>query len=238
MNKNEIEICNSKCVRLPSKRFRLVSEQKTRDESQRPREKWLKWKSGEGVGKKGRKQFPSFAFSFSLFYFLALVSFLALSKPKISFLGVSLLRNQTETIGTQAKMRLKNFFVSNHNVSNFCLKAKSENGCEKWHFMVWNRTVHPHQEFPGVPSPILPYSGWRIFFFRINSWYFAAEPRLRRWSAGRSLSVALSSHKVQTLTTKDCKGPQTKMPKNVGSIKTWSAKIKSRHIKFCGCWEF
>ena len=26
--------------------------------------------------------------------------------------------------------------------------------------------------------------------------------------------------KVQTLTTKDCKGPQTNMPKNVGSIKT------------------
>ena len=25
---------------------------------------------------------------------------------------------------------------------------------------------------------------------------------------------------LQTLTTKDCKGPQTNMPKNVGSIKT------------------
>ena len=31
---------------------------------------------------------------------------------------------------------------------------------------------------------------------------------------------------VQTLTTKDCKGPQTNMPENVGSIKTWSAKMK------------
>ena len=31
---------------------------------------------------------------------------------------------------------------------------------------------------------------------------------------------------VTTLTTRDCKGPQTNMPKNVlGSIKTWSAKI-------------
>ena len=69
------------------------------------------------MGKKGRKPFLSFASSFPLFYFLALASFLALSKPKISFLGVSLLRNQTETIGTQAKMRFKNFFfVSNHNV--------------------------------------------------------------------------------------------------------------------------
>ena len=38
---------------------------------------------------------------------------------------------------------------------------------------------------------------------------------------------------VQTLTTKDCKGLQTNMPKNVGSMKTWSAKMKSRHVKFC-----
>ena len=31
--------------------------------------------------------------------------------------------------------------------------------------------------------------------------------------------------KVQTLTIKDCKRPQTNVPKNAGSIKTWSAKI-------------
>ena len=47
---------------------------------------------------------------------------------------------------------------------------------------------------------------------------------------------------VQTLTTKDCKGPQTNMPENAGSINTWSAKIKSRHIKFCSrilqCWSY
>ena len=35
--------------------------------------------------------------------FLALVSFLARSKPKVPFLGLSLLRNQTETLATQAK---------------------------------------------------------------------------------------------------------------------------------------
>ena len=40
-------------------------------------------------------------------------------------------------------------------------------------------------------------------------------------------------HKVQTLTTKDCRGPQTNMPKNVGSIKTWPAKMKSRHLDSC-----
>ena len=38
---------------------------------------------------------------------------------------------------------------------------------------------------------------------------------------------------IQTLTTKDCKGLQTNMPKNVGSTKTYSAKLKSRYIKFC-----
>ena len=32
----------------------------------------------------------------------ALVSFLARSKPKVPFLGLSLLRNQTETLATQA----------------------------------------------------------------------------------------------------------------------------------------
>ena len=37
-----------------------------------------------------------------VFHFLALVSFLARSKPKVPFLGISLLRNQTETLATQA----------------------------------------------------------------------------------------------------------------------------------------
>ena len=39
-----------------------------------------------------------------LFHFLALVSFLARSKPKIPFLGLSLLSNQTETLATQASV--------------------------------------------------------------------------------------------------------------------------------------
>ena len=37
-----------------------------------------------------------------LFHFLAFVLFLARSKPKIQFLGLSLLRNLTETLATQA----------------------------------------------------------------------------------------------------------------------------------------
>ena len=43
-------------ISLRSKRFRAVKEQRTKNESQRPREKWREWKSGEGVGKKGRKR--------------------------------------------------------------------------------------------------------------------------------------------------------------------------------------
>ena len=35
-------------------------------------------------------------------HFLALISFLAGSKPKVSFLGISLPRNQTETLAMQA----------------------------------------------------------------------------------------------------------------------------------------
>ena len=47
--------------------------------------------------------FPSFPFPFPHFHFFALVSFLARPKPRIPFLGLSLLRNQTETLATQAK---------------------------------------------------------------------------------------------------------------------------------------
>ena len=39
-----------------------------------------------------------------VFHFLALVSFLARSKPKVPFLGISLLRNHTEALATQAKI--------------------------------------------------------------------------------------------------------------------------------------
>ena len=42
-------------------------------------------------------------FPLPLFHFLALVSFLARSKPKVPCLGISLLRNQTETLATQAR---------------------------------------------------------------------------------------------------------------------------------------
>ena len=57
--------------------------------------------------------FPSFASPSPLFHFLALVSFLARSKPKISFLGLSLLRNLlTETLATQAIFFWDNYWCS------------------------------------------------------------------------------------------------------------------------------
>ena len=46
--------------------------------------------------------FPSFPSPSPHFHFLALVSFLARPKPRILFLGLSLLRNQTETLAAQA----------------------------------------------------------------------------------------------------------------------------------------
>ena len=48
----------------------------------------------------------------SIFHFLALVSFLARSKPKVLFLGISLLRNQTETLATKANRALNFLTVS------------------------------------------------------------------------------------------------------------------------------
>ena len=35
-----------------------------------------------------------------------------------------------------------------------------------------------------------------------------------------AVKLKILFNEVQTLATKDCKGPQTNMPKNVGSIKT------------------
>ena len=68
--------------RLHSKRFRAVYEQRTRNESKRPSEKWRKKKIGEEMGRKG--DLPS-SFPSPLFHFLALVSFLARPKPKSLF---------------------------------------------------------------------------------------------------------------------------------------------------------
>ena len=49
--------------------------------------------------------FPSFPSPSPHFHFLALVSFLGRPKPRIPFLRLSLLRNQTETLATRATYR-------------------------------------------------------------------------------------------------------------------------------------
>ena len=48
--------------------------------------------------------FPSFPSPSPLFHFFALVSFLARPKPRIPFVCLSVLRNQTETLATQARL--------------------------------------------------------------------------------------------------------------------------------------
>ena len=81
---------------LRSKRFREVLEQRTRvkDRAKNGASK----RAGRGWGRKARKRF--FPLSLLIFHFLALVPFPARPKPKIPFLGLSLLRYQTKTLAT------------------------------------------------------------------------------------------------------------------------------------------
>ena len=78
------------CVASVSVRFR----RKERGTRVKDREK-------SGASKRAGRG-SSFPSPSPLFHFLALVSFLARSKPKVSFLGISLPQNQTETLATQA----------------------------------------------------------------------------------------------------------------------------------------
>ena len=72
--------------------------------------------------------FPSFLSRSPHFHFLALVSFLARPKPRIPFLGLSLLRNQTETLATQAK--LFNTMVTHNNWTRLLVYLNSlKNNC-------------------------------------------------------------------------------------------------------------
>ena len=63
----------------------------------------------------------------------SLVSFLARSKPKIPILGLSLLRNQTETLATQAKHKKLRYAVcqsyQHHHTSCHSLLASSHYSC-------------------------------------------------------------------------------------------------------------
>ena len=84
---------------LSSKRFCAVQEQRTRNKSHRPREKWRKQKSGEGVGRKKEESFlplplPPLSFFGSCFISRAVKT----ENLSLSFLP----RNQTETLATRA----------------------------------------------------------------------------------------------------------------------------------------
>ena len=56
----------------------------------------------------------------TLFYFAALISFLPQPKPKIPFLGLSLLRNQTETLATQASSSVVHYCDRQTSLHNRC----------------------------------------------------------------------------------------------------------------------
>ena len=65
----------------------------------------VKERGGAGEERKEKVSFP-FPSPYPLFHFLVLVSFLVRSKPKISFHGLFLLRNQTETLATRTSLSL------------------------------------------------------------------------------------------------------------------------------------
>ena len=96
MQQNSVTDFSVDCVESVSVRFR--SEERESNMAQ--------VKERGGGGEESKETFPSFPFLSPLFHFLALVSLLARSKSKISFLGLSLLRNLTETL-----LRKANFSV-------------------------------------------------------------------------------------------------------------------------------
>ena len=69
----------------------------------RSKERGTRVKKWGGGGEE--RKFPSFPSPFPSFI-LALFSFLARPKPRIPLLGLSLLRNQTETLATQASLKM------------------------------------------------------------------------------------------------------------------------------------
>ena len=98
-------------------------------------------------------------------HFLALVSFLARSKPKVPFLGLSLLRNQTETLATQA----------NTSFSLTCL-VTIQISRNTWKFLHEKR-VQSSQDFLGTLT-WLPFRWplWRQVTF--YQWIFLDRPFL------------------------------------------------------------
>ena len=82
-------------------------------------------RAGREWGRKARKGFLSLPIS--LFHFLALVPFLARPNLKFPFLGLFLLRNQTETLAMQAKKYLLAGFPGSMNSKPCLLLAQFNN---------------------------------------------------------------------------------------------------------------
>ena len=95
----------------------------------------------EGVCLQAFPSFPS-----PLFHFLALVSFLAWPKPRILFLGLSLLQNQIETLATQARIAMmlhwlsQPFYVFETSIVNY----QSSKGQVKGLFILTHDSIRPY----------------------------------------------------------------------------------------------
>ena len=101
--------------------------------------------------------------------------------------------------------------------------------------------------YPGELLPIMDCTAGEaptetFFGFRSIEYGKGFHSSWGMWKGEGNLSFPHVRVKSTNINHQDCKGPQTNMPKNVGSIKTWSAKMNSRHIKFCNqnlyfCWS-
>ena len=102
-----------KNARFGSRKFRLRVDERPKRRKKSPFSRKYQDRCGRNLNSLRSKCFRAVSrvkcraknglFPFPLFHFLAVVSFLARPKPRIPFLGLSLLRNSTETLASQAR---------------------------------------------------------------------------------------------------------------------------------------
>ena len=128
--------------------------------------------------------FPSFPSP--LFHILALVSFLAWPKPRILFLGLSLLQNQIETLATQVRIAMmlhwlsQPFYVFETSIVNY----QSSKGQVKGLFILTHDSIRPYLTISErtciltvqLAQPIRCYVHWRTQVFKIEG--FVCKPFL------------------------------------------------------------
>ena len=93
-----------------------------------------------------------------------LVSFLALSKPKIPFLGLSLLRNQKETLATQATQAIQQSACH----TTYFLEMGDSGNYGKPNWLTTNKAL-----FRIVLSPLYYYMNNFSNLIGLEQWYFS-----------------------------------------------------------------